>query len=117
MLGLNKEALSVLSHESNGFVLMVEGGSIDKQEHLMDSERWVLDMIEFDKAIAKCQAFADTHPDTLVIVTADHECAGSAIIGGSKLKNAALVAAVNAAAPSTNSLRHIKYETLARDVI
>ena len=109
---MTDKALSVLSQGSNGFVLMVEGGSIDKQEHLMDSERWVIDMIEFDKAIARCQAFADTHPDTLVIVTADHECAGSAIIGGSKLKNAGLVAAVNATAPGTNSLRHQVVGTL-----
>jgi len=47
-----------------------------------------------------------THPETLLIVTADHECAGSAIIGGSKLSNAALVTAVNAAALGTNSLRN-----------
>ena len=31
------KALSVLSQGTNGFVLMIEGGSIDKQAHLMDS--------------------------------------------------------------------------------
>ena len=35
-----------------GFVLMVEGASIDKQAHNMDTERWILDTIEFDRAIA-----------------------------------------------------------------
>jgi alkaline phosphatase len=109
---MTDKALSVLSQYTNGFVLMVEGGSIDKQQHLMDTERWVIDMIEFDKAIARCQAFADKRPDTLVIVTADHECGGSAVIGGSKLTHAGLVTEVNAAAPGTNSLRHQVVGTL-----
>ncbi|HET8693605.1 MAG TPA: alkaline phosphatase, partial [Aquabacterium sp.] len=67
----------------NGFFLMVEGASIDKQAHLMDSDRWIVETIEFDKAIEKAKEFAESHPDTIVIVTADHECAGAAIIGAS----------------------------------
>jgi alkaline phosphatase len=60
---------------------MVEAASIDKQAHLMDSDRWILETIEFDRAIKKAQDFATTNPDTIVIVTADHECGGAAIIG------------------------------------
>lgn len=86
------KALEVLSQDRNGFVLMVEGGSIDKMAHLMDSERWIIDTIEFDRAIARCQAFAASNPNTLVIVTADHECAGANIIGASRVTNAELVA-------------------------
>ena len=41
----------------------------------MDTERWILDTIEFDRAIGVAKQFAKQHPDTLVIVTADHECA------------------------------------------
>ena len=75
-------ALKVLSkNNANGFVLMVEGASIDKQAHLMDSDRWILETIEFDKAVQKAKDFAAANPDTLVIVTADHECSGAAIIG------------------------------------
>ena len=87
------KALQVLKKSSKGFVLMVEGASIDKQAHNMDTERWMLDTIEFDKAIQVAQDFAKEHGDTLVIVTADHECSGAALIGGSRLTDAKLVEA------------------------
>jgi alkaline phosphatase len=91
MLGeMTDKALQVLSRDTNGFVLMVEGGSIDKQAHLMDSDRWMIDTIEFDYAIERCRQFALANPDTLVIVTADHECAGANIIGGSRVRHAEL---------------------------
>ena len=45
------KALAVLERQKNGFVLMVEGASIDKQAHAMDTERWLLDTIEFDRAV------------------------------------------------------------------
>jgi alkaline phosphatase len=79
-----EKALQVLNkNNSNGFVLMIEGASIDKQAHLMDSDRWILETIEFDRAIQKAKDFATANPDTIVIVTADHECSGAAIIGAS----------------------------------
>lgn len=87
---MTAKALEVLSTNRNGFVLMVEAASIDKQAHNMDSERWVLDTIEFDDAIAVCLEFARANPDTLVVVTADHECAGINIIGGSRVTDAEL---------------------------
>ena len=87
---MTDKALAVLNRNPNGFVLMIEAASIDKQAHNMDTERWILDTIEFDYAIAKCKAFAEANPDTLIIVTADHECAGINIIGGSRVTNAEL---------------------------
>jgi alkaline phosphatase len=84
-------ALRVLNTNPNGFSLMVEAASIDKQAHNMDTERWILDTIEFDRAVQVCLDFAAANPDTLVIVTADHECAGINIIGGSRVTDAALV--------------------------
>ena len=96
---MTDKALAVLDANSpNGFVLMVEGASIDKQAHNMDAERMILDTIEFDSAIKVAQAYAKAHPDTLVIVTADHECAGAAIIGASVVTDAALQAKSNTAA-------------------
>jgi alkaline phosphatase len=89
---MTEKALDVLSRNERGFVLMVEGASIDKQAHNMDTERWILDTIEFDRAIAVSKRFAQEHHDTLVIVTADHECAGVNIIGASLLSNADLSA-------------------------
>lgn len=74
-------ALNILNKNSNGFYLMIEGAHIDKQSHLMDADRAIWETIEFDNAIQKCIDFANTHEDTLVIVTADHECSGFSIIG------------------------------------
>lgn len=88
---MTDKAFAALSKNRNGFVLMIEGASIDKQAHNMDTERWVLDTVEFDRAVGRCIAFQKTNPDTLIIVTADHECAGINIIGGSTVTTASLV--------------------------
>ena len=85
------KALAVLKRAPKGFVLMVEGASIDKQAHAMDTERWMLDTLEFDRAVRVAQDFAAEQGDTLVIVTADHECSGAALIGGSMVTDKALV--------------------------
>ena len=87
---MTAKALAVLARKKNGFMLMVEGASIDKQAHNMDTERWMLDTIEFDRSVSVAKEFAATHGDTLVIVTADHECSGAALIGGSRVSDARL---------------------------
>lgn len=87
---MTTKALEVLKKNKKGFVLMVEGASIDKQAHNMDTERWILDTIEFDRAIKVAQDFAQNDGQTLVIVTADHECSGVALIGGSMVTDARL---------------------------
>lgn len=85
------KAIGVLKASPKGFVLMIEGASIDKQAHNMDTERWMLDTLEFDRAVRVAQDFAAERGDTLVIVTADHECSGAALIGGSMVTDARLV--------------------------
>jgi alkaline phosphatase len=76
-----RAALQVLDHDKRGFVLMVEGAHIDKQSHQMDAERAIGDVIEFDKAIGVGLEYARKDGETLVLVTADHECSGFALIG------------------------------------
>lgn len=86
---LTRLALASLdAHAPDGFYLMVEGASVDKRAHAADAERTIWDTIEFDRAVAVALAFAartngdaDPDNDTLVIVTADHECGGMAIVG------------------------------------
>jgi alkaline phosphatase len=98
------KALQVLDANSpNGFVLMVEGASIDKQAHQMDTARWIDDTIEFDRAIRVAKNYASSHPDTLVIVTADHECSGAVIIGASTVSDAGLTTAIAANGATLNS--------------
>ena len=86
-----KVALDVLAKSPHGFVAMIEGASIDKQAHLMDTDRWILEVLEFDRAVQVAKDFAAEHADTLVIVTADHECSGAAIIGASKVGDGTLL--------------------------
>ncbi len=85
------KALAVLKRAPKGFVLMIEGASIDKQAHAMDTERWMLDTLEFDRAVRVAQDFAAERGDTLVIVTADHECSGAALIGGATVTDKQLI--------------------------
>ena len=85
-------ALPVLAKNPAGFFLMVEGALIDKQAHAMDADRWILEVIEFDRAVARAKAFAAANPGTLVIVTADHETGGANLIGASRVTQASLAA-------------------------
>ena len=78
---MTRAALQVLQHDKKGFVLMVEGAHIDKQSHQMDAERAIGDVIEFDRAIGAGLEYAKKDGDTLVLVTADHECSGFSLIG------------------------------------
>lgn len=92
-------ALRVLSKgNAKGFVLLVEGASIDKQSHLMDTDRWILETLEFDRAVQLAKDYAAAHPDTVLIVTADHECSGAAIIGAATVSDQALRATAATAA-------------------
>ena len=96
-------ALDTLGRHKQGFVALIEGASIDKQSHLMDTDRWLLEVIEFDRAVQVAKDFADRHPDTIVLVTADHECAGAALIGASTKTASALREA--AGQPGTETQR------------
>jgi alkaline phosphatase len=58
--------------DRRGFFLQVEGASIDKQDHVEAPCQQIGETIAFDRAIRVGLDFARTHPDTLIIVTADH---------------------------------------------
>ena len=87
LLDMTKKAVSVLEKNPNGFFLMSEGGSIDKQLHTMDWQRATYDTIEFDKTIEWAEQYAREHnDDTLIIVVADH-AHGVSISGTYKEEN------------------------------
>ena len=76
------QAIDHLDDNNNGFVLMVEGSLIDGMGHGNNAEGQRAEMRDFMEAIEVAVAFAKEHPDTLVVVTADHETGGLAIISG-----------------------------------
>ncbi|MEV4419489.1 alkaline phosphatase [Patulibacter sp. NPDC049589] len=55
-----------------GFFLQIEGASIDKRDHSANPCEQIGETLEFDKAIGKVLDYQAAHPDTLVIVSADH---------------------------------------------
>ncbi|MBS1676561.1 MAG: alkaline phosphatase [Actinobacteria bacterium] len=58
--------------KSTGFFLQVEGASIDKQDHATNACGQLGETVAFDQAIGVALDYQQTHPDTLVVVTADH---------------------------------------------
>ena len=72
LVEMTDKAINALAKNKNGFFLMVEGASIDKQLHEMDWQRATYDTLEFDKTVKLCRDYAEKNKDTLVIVLADH---------------------------------------------
>jgi alkaline phosphatase len=59
---------------------MVEGGRIDHAAHDNDVKRTVREVVEFSKAVQVALDWRAAHPDTLIIVTADHETGGLSVL-------------------------------------
>ena len=75
-------AINHLENCTEGFVLMVEGSLIDGMGHGNNAEGQKSEMRDFMEAIEVAVAYAAKHNDTLVVVTADHETGGLAIVSG-----------------------------------
>jgi alkaline phosphatase len=73
-------ALNMLDNDPNGFFLMVEGGTIDWAGHDNIIEDNIFETLEFARAFQVVLNWAGDREDTLIIVTADHECGGLKVI-------------------------------------
>lgn len=74
------KALSVLEKDApQGFFLMVESAIIDGYGHNNDSEGMIEEMKELDQTLKTLIAYVDKHPNTLLVVTADHETGGTGV--------------------------------------
>ena len=62
-----------------GFFLMVESAIIDGYGHNNDAEGMVEEMQEFDRTLRALVAYVKKHPNTLLVVTADHETGGTSV--------------------------------------
>ena len=75
-----KKALDVLSRNNKqGFFLMIESAIIDGYGHNNDSDGMIVEMKEFDCTLRQLVAYVNEHPETLLVVTADHETGGTAV--------------------------------------
>ncbi len=74
------KALEQLSKNApNGFFLMIESAIIDGYGHNNDSEGMIEEMKEFDTTLKILADYVNKHPETLLVVTADHETGGTAV--------------------------------------
>jgi alkaline phosphatase len=74
---MSVKAVDILSKNTTGFFLMVEGGRIDHALHGTNAARALADTKAFDDAIQavidKVKTFDPNLTDTLIVVTADHD--------------------------------------------
>lgn len=75
-------ALNIISKDKNGFFIMIEGSQIDWGGHQNDTDYLVGEMLDFDQAVGKALEFAAKDGETLIVITADHETGGFALVDG-----------------------------------
>ncbi len=74
------KAIETLSKNENGFFLMVEGSQIDWAGHDNNAESLLAEQQDFERAVKVAVDYANKTPGVLVVVSADHETGGMAII-------------------------------------
>ena len=70
------DMLTRLEADEDGFFLMYEEGHIDKYSHKYDLQGTFDCMVRFNQVIGVCMEYAFYHPDTFLLITADHETGG-----------------------------------------
>jgi alkaline phosphatase len=86
---------AALDHLDDGraFVLMIESASIDKQSHMRRPCGQIGELEQLDDALELVLEYAREHPETLVLVTADHSQAAQLV------PETSILAALGAASP------------------
>ncbi len=79
---MTEAALRILSRGPKGFFLMVEGARIDHASHKNLLPHIICETLEFDSTVQTVLRWAGGRNDTLVLVTADHECGGLKVVEG-----------------------------------
>ena len=79
-----REALDIIAAGGSQFFMMVEGAYIDKRSHQDDIEGCVSSVKQYNEVIAYISTFVFCHPDTALIVTADHETGALTADGSAK---------------------------------
>ncbi len=80
LAAMTRAALNVLDNNPNGFAVMIEGGAVDWANHANLAGRMIEEQIDFNEAVKAVVEYLDNNTNgnnwnnTLLIVTADHEC-------------------------------------------
>lgn len=101
---MTKKALELLSQDPDGFFLMVEGGRIDHAQHQAKYQKMIQEVIALDEAVKLAKEFQAQHPDTLILLTADHETGGLKMRPGKHSKGTAPKAVYTTAIPGITTM-------------
>jgi alkaline phosphatase len=77
LAAMSKAAIRALEKNPRGFYLMIEGGAVDWANHANQPERTIEEQVDFVRAVEAVVAWIERNgnwDDTLLILTADHEC-------------------------------------------
>lgn len=77
---MTRVSLSLLDNNEKGYFVMIEGGRIDHAGHNNNLEKNIHETLEFEKSVQIAYEWVKKDPDTLLIVTADHETGGLKVI-------------------------------------
>ncbi|MGL5907995.1 MAG: alkaline phosphatase, partial [Shewanella sp.] len=113
---LTQKALSLLSQNEQGFVLLVEGSLIDWAGHNNDVATAMAEINEFSNAIEVVEQFVRQHPDTLMVITADHSTGGLSIGADSNYNWEPKILRNILASPDTLALAAISGEAWQADL-
>ena len=87
LLQSSKNSISFLESKKSPFFLMVEAAMIDSGGHANNSNTVVTELLDFDRAVGWMIQYVDQNPNTLLIITADHETAGLSLPQGKVSEN------------------------------
>jgi alkaline phosphatase len=73
---MTQKSIEILSKNKNGFFLMVEAGAIDWVAHANDQGALLKELLEFDETLGYINEWMRANPDTLLVITADHDTGG-----------------------------------------
>ena len=82
LLKSTQKAIELVGTNKKGFFVLIEGSQIDWGGHANDAPYAIAEMIDFDSSIGWVLDFARKNKETLVVITADHETGGMALMGG-----------------------------------
>ncbi|WP_405588188.1 alkaline phosphatase [Streptomyces sp. NBC_01190] len=76
---MTTKALDTLSKNKKGFFLMVEEEGTDEFAHSNNGTRLLQSLQQLERTVAIARAYVADHPDTLLVVTGDHETGGLSV--------------------------------------
>ena len=74
-----RKALDILSHDRDGFFVLIEEEAIDEMAHENNAGLMIKSGAALDETVQVAVDFARHHPGTLIVVQGDHETGGLTI--------------------------------------